>query len=55
MELDESITLIWLLPLCVCVCVCVCVWQKNLFAFCGKRLVELAGFSMIHLLFFVSN
>ena len=41
LELDQSITLIWVLS--------VCVWQKNLLAFCGKLLVELVSFSMIHL------
>ena len=38
LELDESITLIFF----------VCVWQKNLIAFSGELLVELASFSMIY-------
>ena len=47
LELDESVTLIWVLP--------VCVWQKNLLAFCGKLLVELVSFSIIHFHTLISN
>ena len=39
LKLDESITLIWVLPVCM---------TKEL-AFCGKLSVELICFSMIHL------
>ena len=43
LELDESITLIWMLSLCV--------WQNNLLSFSRKLLVELVSFSILHLLF----
>ena len=42
LELDESVTLIWMLSVCV---------AKNLSAFCGELLVERLSFSVLHLLF----